>query len=84
MEARAIAALLLLPIVVVLIYAGIHEYRRYKSEGRASYGLAYDKETGTTYVTGISENEDAYDPNGFDPSDHNERQSRKETNDEDG
>ncbi|WP_341213507.1 hypothetical protein [uncultured Limimaricola sp.] len=82
MEANLVAAVILLPITVVLIYAGIHEYRRYKSEGRASYGLAYDKETGTTYVTGISEDEDSFDPNDFDPSDHNERQSRNEADNE--
>ena len=61
----------------------MHLLPKTESEGRASYGLAYDKETGTTYVTGISEDEDAYDPIDFDPSDHNERQIQKETNDED-
>jgi len=55
MEAQVIALILILPFILAFIYAGIHEYRRYKSEGRASYGLVYDEETGTTHVTGISE-----------------------------
>ncbi|MFT6531042.1 MAG: hypothetical protein ACJASC_000565 [Limimaricola cinnabarinus] len=72
MEARLLAALILLPVTVIIILAGIHEYRRYKSEGRANYGLAYDEKTGTTYVTGISEDEEAFDPDDFDPSNYDE------------
>ncbi len=72
MEARLIALLILLPFTLVFIYAGIHEYRRYKSEGRANYGLVYDEETGTTHVGGIAEDEESYDPDEFDPSDHNQ------------
>jgi len=82
MEAQLIAALILLPFTAVFIYAGIHEYRRYKSEGRANYGLVYDEETGASHVTGITEGEDAYDPADFDPSDYNERANRNETDDD--
>ena len=63
------------------IYAGIREFQRYKTEGRAKYGLVYDGETGTTHVTGIPEHEDGYDPEDFDPSDHNERDINNETDD---
>ena len=78
MEAQLIAALILLPFAGVFIYAGIHEYRRYRSEGRASYGLVYDEETGASHVTGINEGEDGYDPAGFDPNDYNKRADRNE------
>jgi hypothetical protein len=77
MEAHVIGLLILAPFVMVFAYAGVHEYRRYKSEGSATYGLVYDEETGTSYVTGISEEEEAYDPDSFDPSDYNEREDRK-------
>jgi len=70
MEAQVIALILILPFILAFIYAGIHEYRRYKSEGRASYGLVYDEETGTTHVTGISEDQEAYDPEDFDPNNY--------------
>lgn len=82
MEARLIAIMLLVPFALLFIYSGIHEYRRYKSEGRAKYGLSYDEETGTTHVTGIAEDEDGYDPTDFDPADHNEREIRGETDDD--
>ncbi|KQI71672.1 hypothetical protein AN191_11845 [Loktanella sp. 5RATIMAR09] len=77
MEPQLIAIALIVPFVLVFIYAGLHEYRRYKSEGRAKYGLVYDEETGTTHVTGIPEDDEGYDPSDFDPSDfdpsdHNE------------
>ena len=71
MTAQIIAAAILLPFTIAFIYAGIHEYRRYKSEGRASYGLVYDEETGTTHVTGIGEEEEPYDPEDYDPNDYN-------------
>ncbi len=77
MEAKLIAMLLLLPITVIIIVASIREYQRFKSEGRANYGLAYDEKTGTTYVTGISAGEDAFDPNDFDPSNYDEQRDRK-------
>ena len=71
MDVKLISMLILLPFALVFIYAGIHEYRRYKSHGRANYGLIYDEETGTTHVGGIGEDEEGYDPDEFDPSDHN-------------
>ena len=73
MEARLIALTMLAPFALLFIYLGVQEFQRYKSEGRAKYGLVYDEETGTTHVTGIAEYEDGYDPNEFDPGDHNER-----------
>ncbi|WP_135507340.1 hypothetical protein [Roseovarius aestuariivivens] len=72
MEAQLIAALILVPFTGIFIYAGIHEYRRYKSEGTATYGLAYDEETGTTHVTAIPEGEESYDPEDFDPNNYND------------
>ncbi|NIZ09445.1 hypothetical protein [Pseudooceanicola sp. HF7] len=69
MEAQLIALVILLPFALAFIYAGIHEYLRFKSDGRATYGLVYDEDTGTTRVTGIAEDEDAYDPEEFDPND---------------
>ncbi|WP_348638953.1 hypothetical protein [Thioclava sp. DLFJ5-1] len=56
----------------VALYAGIHEFLRFRSEGRANYGLIFDEETGTSYVTGIAEEEDAFDPDDFDPNDYND------------
>lgn len=79
MEARLIAALVLSPFVVAFLYAAIHEYLRYKAEGRADYGLAYDEETGTTHVTAISEEEDAFDPEDFDPNEYNDPETDKTT-----
>ena len=55
-----IAFLIILPFAIAFVFAGIHEYLRYKSEGRATYGLVYDEESGTTHVTGIAEGEEAY------------------------
>ncbi|MFD1342583.1 hypothetical protein [Litorisediminicola beolgyonensis] len=66
MRVELLALLLLLPAIGVFIYAAIHEYRRYKSEGSATYGLVYDEETGTTHVTGIAEGEESFDPSDFD------------------
>lgn len=79
MEIQLIAILILLPFAVVFIYAGIHEYRRYKSEGRASYGLVYNEETGTTHLTGITDEEDRFDPDEFDPNDYQKRRNETET-----
>ncbi|MCA0920773.1 hypothetical protein [Pseudooceanicola nanhaiensis] len=72
MDARLIAFLILLPFTLAFLYAAIHEYLRFKSQGSATYGLAYNEETGTTHVTGISEEEEAFDPEDFDPSDYND------------
>ena len=82
MEARLIALTMLAPFAVLFIYLGVKEYQRFKSEGRAKYGLVYDEETGTTHVTGIADHEDGYDPTGFDPGDHNERKTGDETDDD--
>lgn len=79
MGTHTIAALILLPFAVAFIYAAIHEYRRYKTEGRASYGLVYDEETGTTHVTGIADHEESYDPDDFDPGAANTRDTDDET-----
>ncbi|MCA1335642.1 hypothetical protein [Pseudooceanicola marinus] len=72
MQAQVIAAVLLLPFALAFLYAAFHEFRRYKSEGRANYGLVYNEETGTTHVTGIEEGEDGFDPEDFDPNDYND------------
>ncbi|SHI42489.1 hypothetical protein [Wenxinia saemankumensis] len=72
MEARWIAIIILTPFTLAFIYAAIHEIMRYRSEGRATYGLVYDEETGTTHVTGIAEDEEAYDISDFDPSEYND------------
>lgn len=79
MKAELIPFLMLLPFMLLFIYAGIREYQRYQTEGRAKYGLVYDVETGTTHVTGIAQDEEGYDPTEFDPGDHNERQTGSET-----
>jgi hypothetical protein len=79
MEARLIAALVLSPFVVAFLYAGIHEYLRYKAEGSADYGLVYDEETGTTHVTAIPEDEESYDPEDFDPNEYNDPETDKTT-----
>lgn len=71
MDTKLIALLILSPFALVFIYAGIIEYRRYKSQGRANYGLIYDEETGRTHVGGIGEDEESYDPEEFDPNDYN-------------
>tara|TARA_R110002020_G_scaffold427954_1_gene637357 strand:+ start:67 stop:363 length:297 start_codon:yes stop_codon:yes gene_type:complete len=81
MDARSIAAIILSPFVVAFIYAGIHEYLRFKSEGKASYGLVYDEETGTTHVTGIAEDDDGFDPEDFDPNDYVDTELRKDAED---
>lgn len=73
MEAQLIAAVILLPATAVFIYAGVHEYRRFKSEGRRNSGLVYDEDTGTTHVSGIPAEEDGYNPDDFDPDDYNKR-----------
>ena len=72
MSAQLITFLILVPFALAFIYAAYHEYRRYKTEGRASYGLVYNEETGTTHVTGIADEEEAYDPEDYDPNDYND------------
>ncbi|OWU86544.1 hypothetical protein ATO6_07080 [Oceanicola sp. 22II-s10i] len=70
MPPQMIAAVILTPFALAFLYAGIHEYKRYKSDGRATYGLVYNEETGTTHVTGIAEAEDAFDPDDYDPGNY--------------
>ncbi|OOY05372.1 hypothetical protein BMI87_09990 [Thioclava sp. F28-4] len=79
MSAQILAAVILLPFLFVALYAGIHEFLRFRSEGRANYGLIFDEETGTSYVTGIAEEEDAFDPEDFDPNDYNDPEVAEET-----
>lgn len=79
MVAQLVAILILLPFASVFIYAGIHEYQRYRTDGSAKYGLVYDEKSGTTHVSGIAVDEDGYDPEGFDPSEQYEREMTKDT-----
>jgi hypothetical protein len=72
MPANVLALLILSPFVAAVIYAGFHEYRRYKSAGSATYGLAYDEQTGTTHITEIADGEEGYDPEDFDPNAYND------------
>ena len=81
MDARLLAFLILLPFVVAFVYAGIHEYLRYKSHGKSDYGLAYDEETGTPHVKALSDGEEVYDPEDFDPSDYNDPELKGESED---
>lgn len=67
-----LAGIILIPFVLAFIYAGIHEFLRFKSKGKASYGLVLDEETGTTYVTGIGEDAEVFDPEDFNPEDYND------------
>jgi len=71
-EARLIAGLILLPFVAAFVYAGIHEYRRYKSEGPSDYGLVYDEETGTTHVSTLEDGAESYDFADYDPNNFND------------
>ena len=82
MTAQVITAVLILPFAAAFIYAGVHEYLRYKSDGRATYGLVYDEDTGTTHGTGIPEDEEAFDPDDFDPNTYRDLELR--TSDEEG
>ena len=82
MEAQIIAAVILVPFALAFLYAGIHEFRRFKAEGRASYGLVYDEETGTTHVTGIDEHAESYDPDTYDPNDYNDPDVKSEPEDD--
>lgn len=82
MEARLIAALIVSPFALAFVYAGIHEYMRYKAEGSATYGLAYDEETGTTRVTGIADGDEAYDHENFDPNDYNDPDIKDESDED--
>ncbi|MGR3365980.1 MAG: hypothetical protein ACU0CC_14335 [Sagittula sp.] len=77
MEAQVIAIIIVLPFALAFIYAGVHEYMRFKSDGRANYGLVYNEETGTTHITGIPEDEEAFDPDEFDPNNYRDLELRR-------
>ena len=79
MQLKYIAILILLPFAAVFIYAAIHEFRRYRSKGKANYGLVYDEETGTTHLAGIDNENEAYDPEEFDPDAYNNRDVESES-----
>ena len=79
MDAQILAFLILSPITLGFDYAGIHEFRLYKSEGKANYGLVFDEESGTTHVSGIAEDEDPFDPDDFDPNDYNDPEVKTDT-----
>ncbi|TMV93331.1 hypothetical protein FGG78_06005 [Thioclava sp. BHET1] len=75
MNAQLLAALILLPFLFVALYAGIHEYLRFRSEGSSNYGLIFDEETGTSYVTSIADAEESFDPEDFNPNDYNDTET---------
>ncbi len=81
MDARLLAFLILLPFVVAFVYAGIHEYLRFKTHGRSDYGLAFDEETGTTHVKALSDKDNVYDPEDFDPNDYNDPELQDNSDD---
>ncbi|WP_375176223.1 hypothetical protein [Pseudooceanicola sp.] len=84
MSAQLIAAIVVLPFAGAFIYAAIHEYLRYKSDGRANYGLVFDDETGTSYVSSIAEDDTGYDPEDFDPGNYNDPETRSDREEEKG
>ena len=72
MDARLLAAIILSPFIIVFFYAVFHELRRYKSEGRSQYGLTFNEETGTSHVGALAEDQSAFDPDTYDPSEYND------------
>jgi len=72
MEARLLAGLILSPFVVAFLYAGIHEYKRFKSQGPSDYGLVYDADSGTTHVSALADSDDSFDPEDYDPNEFND------------
>jgi hypothetical protein len=78
MDAQIIALIIIVPFILVFLYAGFHEYRRYTAQGRATYGLVYNEETGTTHVGGISEDEESYDPESYDPNSYQVGESQQD------
>lgn len=84
MDARLIAAIILAPFALAFVYSAIHELLRYRSEGRAEYGLLYDDETGTTHVTAISEEDDGFDLEDFDPGEYRDPEIKTGDDDETG
>ncbi|MDR9484609.1 MULTISPECIES: hypothetical protein [Sediminimonas] len=83
MDVRLIAGLLLSPFLIVFVYAMWSELLRWKSEGRAQYGLTYNEETGTTHVTALEEEDAGFDPETFDPDIANEHWEDSGTPDSD-
>ncbi|NBB97081.1 MAG: hypothetical protein GVY34_02770 [Alphaproteobacteria bacterium] len=75
MLVQLVIGAILLPFILVFIYAGVHEYKRYKSEGRATYGLVYDEKTGTTHVGGLADESESFKPTEFDPGGYNDAES---------
>ena len=69
MFARLPSILLLTPFVLVFLYAAWHEYNRFKRDGASSYGLNYDPETNSTYVTALADDEDHFNLEEFSPED---------------
>ncbi len=67
MDIHPLAFLLLLPFIGVFGYAAWHEIGRYRSEGRSTYGLSYDPETNTTYVSALSDEDEGFDPETYEP-----------------
>ncbi|WP_305970321.1 MULTISPECIES: hypothetical protein [unclassified Mameliella] len=67
MPLGVIVPLLLLPFLAIFVYAAWHEYRRFRAEGKSTYGLTYDPESNTTFVGTIPDSEDSYDPQDYDP-----------------
>lgn len=82
MDSRLLAGLILLPFLVVFVYATWTEMKRWKSEGRAQYGLTYDEETGTSHVTALDEDDDGFDPETYDPDAANEQRDDTEPSDD--
>jgi hypothetical protein len=62
MSKTVVALSLVLPFAGVFAYAAWHEWRRRRSDGPGTYGLAYDPETDTTHVTLLDEGETGFDP----------------------
>lgn len=79
MDTRLIAGLILSPFLVVFVYATWSELMRWKSEGRAQYGLTYDEETGTSHVIALDEDDEGFDPETYDPDTANEQREDSET-----
>ncbi|WP_300441391.1 hypothetical protein [uncultured Mameliella sp.] len=67
MPIGVVVPLLLLPFLAIFVYAAWHEYRRFRKEGRSTYGLTYDPESNTTFVGAIPDSGDSYDPGDYDP-----------------
>ncbi|EBA06570.1 hypothetical protein [Sagittula stellata] len=81
MDAQVIAIVIVLPFALAFVYAGVHEYMRFKSDGRQNYGLVYDEETGTTHITGIADHEESFDPDEFDPNGYRDLDIRRQPED---